>query len=350
MRVGCSRRRPLRRRLRHRQSYRTLRQRALEVISEFMFSINLGGDPSLVWDKKIEVVFLDRYLADRMEEALKQKSPRLAHSGVKVVVTPFFNPSINRLTFKMTIYVENKNDIDKQMIIHSVVDSLNYVQRTRRLQGYFYPARKDDEDYRFKEEDLDVGPPKSIDRMPENRIKGAVPVEYYLDDFRGLEMIRITQGTLLYRRPQGGDAVEDGVFMTGTPEVPNDGGRMDTLEVNRDIHLLVFSEDNMRRLYNNNPYSEIAKVISKVLNIGSTTVSCARELSKPDESMIYCPDPSSTMLLGRSLRNLGFSGWYVPPKVVTRLHASETILYVEEEVLVFDIDKFAFLKETRIVS
>lgn len=349
--------------MRHTRTKRPVRQSSPRIVHSINVTVVLGGEATFQWDGRIRPSLETKYVTKRLEESLLLLKPKLNHTGVKVEVKPVFDPSSSELTLMLIISTEEK-DIGKKILLRLAVDILNYVQKAYKLRKYFYPVRfdEDQDDDSFQEDDVSLDMPINIEAKPVIRRKGHIEVGFFMDNVRNLEMARIPQGTLLYR----GERIKktedqimvrgEGIFVAGSL---SDVGlyaeqQTDVFETTMDVDLLVFSEANMRVLYNENPNSEFAGIIQRATGIESPTVSCSPLVIKNPDSMIYCPSNQEgqyvAMEFGKAIHNAGFNGWYVPPGTVTQIytrstHLSDTPEYLEEEALLFDIIDFLLLKD-----
>jgi len=130
--------------------------------------------------------------------------------------------------------------------------------------------------------------------------------------------------------------------------------QLDIFEVVNDIDLLVFSQENMHRLIELNPNTNLAKLISFVTGIDSATVYCSPTLVKPPKDMIYCPANQDgeymAMSFGIALNQAGFNGWYVPPNTVSQVYTqpsrvSSIVRFLPEEILLFNNSRFLRVRE-----
>ena len=352
---------PKRRTLRHTRG-RRIRQRAPgSNAKRFIITAELGGESLSNWDGNIKPILSSSHFATRISKYLMKLT---GQPKVAVSTAPVFSADANEVSV-IVDYDTAEIIIPMKRLEDVALDAFNYIQGKKDMTEYFYPARFDDEqdDPRFQKIDIGVSVPKIVTALPQRDGKGDVPVEYFIEPVTNLKMVRVPSGTLLYRGERAGQPSEEqllnrtyGTFLAGSKEeaMPYATRQLDVFEVVNDIVLLVFSEENMRRLTELYPNTTLAEYVRTFTSVDSTSVNCSPLVYKPSNDMIYCPSDSAggyqAMALGVAINKAGFNGWYVPNNSVSKIYArvsriSDEVVYHPEEILLFDNSRFLRVRE-----
>jgi hypothetical protein len=356
-RKGC----PKRRTLRHTRGKRIRQQAPGSNAKRFIITAELGVESLPNWDNNIKPVLSSSHFASRIGKYLTKLT---GHPKVAVSTTPVFSADANEISV-IVDYETADVDIPMKRLEDVALDAFNYIQGKKDMTEYFYPARFDDDqdDAIFQRNDITVSVPKIVTALPQRDRKGDIPVEYFIDAKTNLKMARVLRGTILYRGERGGHPNEEqlmnrkyGTFLAGSKEeaMPYASKQLDVFEVVNDIHLLVFSSENMHRLIKLFPNTTLAEYVRTFTSVDSTSVRCSPLVYKPSNDMIYCPSDLSgeyqAMNLGIAINKAGFNGWYVPNESVSKIYSrltriSHNVVYHPEEILLFNLSMFLRVRE-----